>query len=401
MTRSLWSFIMENLGWVSTPVTIFVLQFLVGGIPHLPQIFMYAGFILSAIYLFLDKSFKIDNLWLAFLVYLPLTIILARPDPVFMSPIRYALFATLLLSASSLVGTERARKFRRQCLNLIGIFSTIIAVGSFPCYFLGINLFEDRYDEGFYTDYVEQVGHFSGLTTHSMLLGPLAGFAMVFLFYYAVTKKKKILWPLIIACAGSALFAASRGAIIAAVGGFVTVMYFTSTTRSVFMRRITRLAIILVLTLPLWSGALDRVLDKQEARTEAGGAFDSRTGKIEARIDEFTKSPIYGVGFSAIDTNGQDHYNMLTGTIEPGSSWFAILSQTGLIGFIIVILLFKRSYIFSRDSLDPYKIPLLGMLVFFSIHMLVEGYIFAGGNPITFIVWLVVGNCYDLKFTKI
>lgn len=398
MFKDLFIFIRGNFGWVSTPTTLFVLQFMVGGIPHLPQIFMYAGYILAAIYLLTSPELKLDILWLTLIVFIPISILLASPDPLFQSPIRYALFATLLLSASALINSDRARKFRRQCLNITGMFACIMAVGSFPCYFLGINFFESRFDDGYLTDYLENAGHFSGLSTHSMLLGPLSGFAMVFLFYYATVKNHKKLWPLIIMCGGSALFAASRGAIVAAVVGFVAVMYFSSSSSSQFRKRLIQLGLIMVISFPLWGGALDSVMMKQKARqSQSDKLLDTRAEKFDYRLAEFASSPLYGVGFSAIDIHGGDSYNPSTGQIEPGTSWLAILAQTGLIGFILVIMIFRRSYKYARDSDDPYRILFLGLLAFYSVHMLVEGYAFGAGNPITYILWLAIGCCYDLK----
>lgn len=395
MVKRFLYFIKENLGWISTPVTLFVMQFIIGGIPHLPSTFMYVGFSISGLYLLLDKDIRINSIWVVFLMYIALSILVAQPDPLFQSPMRFGLFATLLVSASSLIDTPRARTFRRQCLNISGVIACIIAIGSFPCYFLGINFFESNYEEGFLMDYMEQAGHFAGLTTHSMRLGPLSGFSMVYLFYYTTVKKQKALWPLIIMSAGSALFAASRGALIAAIFGFIVVMYFTSSSKGVFNVRILRLMAILVIAFPLWSGALDGVIRKQETRSQQGGTFDSRTGKVEARIAEFKSSPIYGIGFASVDPNGNDGFNPRTGQIEPGSSWLAVLAQTGIIGFILCVIIFMRSYKYCRDAIDPYRACLLGLLVFYSIHMLIEGYAFAGGNPTTFMLWLVVGNCYD------
>lgn len=43
---------------------------------------------------------------------------------------------------------------------------------------------------------------------------------------------------------------------------------------------------------------------------------------------------------------------------------------------------------------------LLGFLALFAVHMFAEGYVFAAGGFLCFILWLVVGVCYDRKYSK-
>lgn len=43
---------------------------------------------------------------------------------------------------------------------------------------------------------------------------------------------------------------------------------------------------------------------------------------------------------------------------------------------------------------------LISILAFFSIHMLVEGYVFSAGNALSFLFWLSIGCCLDLRYEK-
>lgn len=152
-----------------------------------------------------------------------------------------------------------------------------------------------------------------------------------------------------------------------------------------------------MLTFPLWERAADGVIKKQEGNVKAGSQFNSRGSKWDARIEEFAGSPVFGVGFSAQDPDGKDEYDKRNGTIEPGSSWLAVLSMTGAVGFVLIVLMLVFPLFYLRDNPNPFNALLLGLLVFFFLSFIAEGYIFAGGNPLCFIAWLVFGCANDAR----
>ena len=175
-----------------------------------------------------------------------------------------------------------------------------------------------------------------------------------------------------------------------------------SLSSKILLRRIIIIAVITVLTVPLWISALSGVMYKQYERSDAGGGvLVSRSGKIENRIDEFLQSPIYGIGFSSTKYNIDIHEN---GNIEPGSSWLYILSTTGIIGFVLICRLFRlysfrskkghRSFCEFNNELE------IGLFAFFGIHMLFEGYVFAAGNLTCILLWLIIGHSADLYYLK-
>ena len=81
-----------------------------------------------------------------------------------------------------------------------------------------------------------------------------------------------------------------------------------------------------------------------------------------------------------------------TGNIEYGSSWLALLSTTGFLGFISVFCLFCKGlfrYYFSR--VDPLvKALVCAVSIFFGLHLMFEGYLFGVGNVFTIIFWLLM-----------
>ena len=155
------------------------------------------------------------------------------------------------------------------------------------------------------------------------------------------------------------------------------------------------MVVIAMLTFPLWEGAAEGIINKQEANNQIEGNYGSRSGKWEARMAEFASSPVFGVGFSAQDPNGNDAYDKVTGTIEPGSSWLCILSMTGVIGLILILGILFSPFIYLRDHPTPYNTLLFGLFVFFCVAFIAEGYIFAGGSSLCFIVWLIFGCASD------
>jgi len=374
-------------------LTIVVMLYLVGGIITLPSTCLLIVY-LPALVLYLVKGgINVEKKWLLFLLFLPFTIILAQPAPVFKSWDRYMLFALLFLISSPVLQSDYSRKFRASAFLYVIIVSTLLSIGSFIGYFLGINFCTNEGD--YIVDYVGVAGHFSGLTRQSMFLGPLSGISSVFLFYKYLSSKKKLWLLFFVPCMGSMFFASSRGAFLATIAGLLTVLYYFVNNKREFIKRLTISLLIIGITFPLWKTVTFALQDKQNIHKGETELFDSRSGKVEQRFEEFVSSPIWGVGFSAIDANGKDPYNRNTGTVEPGSSWLAVLSMSGLIGFILFSILFKESFVIVRKV--PQKACLTGILMFYAVHMLVEGYIFAAGNPNAFIVWLVIGCCYDVK----
>lgn len=397
MFKDLISYIKDNLGVVSTPVALFVCMFFVGGY-RLPHIFLYAGLIIGAFYVLLSNDKKIDKAWAILLAWIPLSIILADPDPVFQSWLRFGLFVVLYLSTSSIICSDRALRFRKQCFNIILCFCIVLSVGSFFAYFLGINLFVDKYEGGYIEDYLGSAGLFAGLCRHSMILGPVAGISTVALLFYYYRYRRYIFLILAVLSIMTTLFAASRTALYSAIFAFMTILYLNSYNKAVFLRKILTVLLVGLITFPIWNFALEGI-DKKNNRPEAADVFDTRTVKMNARIDEVISSPIYGVGFSAIDPNGNDRYDRVEGTIEPGSSWLAVLSMTGIVGFLIVASLFYKSFQSSINSGEE-NLLYIGILAFFTLHMITEGYVFAGGSPISFVLWLTVANCYDCKYNN-
>ncbi|MBR3744619.1 MAG: O-antigen ligase family protein [Bacteroidales bacterium] len=363
----------------------------VGFVPNLPKVGVYIVLALFAVYC-LTKMRSITILPLLLLLYIPIEIILARPDAVFQSWQRYVLFALLLIDISPLFEGVYLRRMRRQIMLIVLWTCTVIGVGSFFARFLGIN-----YMTFVEADVFGQVGTFGGLTHHSILLGLISGVGAVFMAYNAYGRKKKLYWLLMVMCLFSILFSASRVALLASFVGIVMALYKMAGNAGKFAKLGVAIAIIAVMTFPLWDGALSGILEKNGGDLSAVN-MDSREVKWNARLAEFSNSPVYGVGFVSIDPNSADAFSAKNGVIEPGSSWLSILSMLGLLGALLIVPFFIKSYLNVWKSSGGFQSVVVGVLTLLYVHMFAEGYIFSGGSFECFLLWLTVGVAYDSKY---
>lgn len=136
------------------------------------------------------------------------------------------------------------------------------------------------------------------------------------------------------------------------------------------------------------------MIAKQQANVNSGGTFSSREKLWHDRKLEFLNSPIYGVGFAsqrAISFSS----SLKTGLIEPGTSYGAVFAMTGLLGGIpFLCLLFYNTFKNSSNQycLRPVPVsPAQPILIFFLIHLIVEGYVLSAGSPLAAIFWCSLG----------
>ena len=391
----IFKYVKDNTG-IPFVFSFILMLYTLGGLPILPTYVMYITYIFGSLYLVSTPS-SIDKKWLLFIVYLPISLTLANPNSVFRSWERLLLFVVMFIYSSPLVINQKAIKWREKSLLSVCIICVFLSVISFVCYFVGINLFVDRYNGGYIDDFVGSAGHFSGICNHSMVLGPISGISSIFLFNQTFSCRKKYVYIFLVASLGSLLFSASRSALLASIMGCLIILFLRSESIKGFFKKVIPILIVAIATFPLWDNAATGLISKQKARTDQGGMFDSRTKKILCRYDEFTSSPIYGVGFAAIDPDGLDGYNHTSGTIEPGSSWMAILSMTGIVGFVLFANFIVKTI---KGCWHVANTLYLGLLVFFLVDLLVEGYIFAGGSILAFMFWLVVGCCGNQNYKQ-
>lgn len=338
---------------------------------------------------------QFDLLTLTFILYIPISLLLSDPDPIFHSWMRYGLFTLLLFCVSPLIQTEKTIIFRWQVMRWILIISLILGIGSFIAYFVGINYMHSMWDGSELDNYQGSAGEFGGLTVHSMLLAPISGIGTITSIYIALTRNKKY-WILVIICLATLLFTASRASLLATICGSMALIYYFSRRKSAMVKRIVGIFLLAIISYPLWSGAAEGITKKNKGDITSGINIDSRTPKWESRIEEWKDSPIFGIGFAVVSNRDIT----LKGIIEPGSSWLALLSMTGIIGFCIFLAIFIRAIKRTLMTNTPMGALLGGILVLLGVHMLAEGYVYAGGSYLCFMVWLTLGCATDYEPTE-
>lgn len=362
-----------------------------GFIPNIPQPIVYAVMMLFAIMVITYREEQYRLMWLL-LLYIPLEIATAHPDPYFQSYPRFVLFALLTICVSPIMQSEVLREWRSQLFKFTMWVATIIGVGSFFCYYLGINYMQDPYERD-----ILLVGLFGGLTTHSMLLGPLSGIGSLYMIYKAYQTNKKRFWIFATLCLITCLFASSRTAVVASIAASGIMIYKLSGTANNFARTAVIIGILLSLAYPAWEDATSGIIEKQ-VKNEEIGRYGSRTELWEDRISEFQSSPIYGIGFVSVDPENIEMIEGGRGVIEPGSSWLSILSMLGIIGVIVCLPIFFKCFMCAWKEMDEKSCLCVGVLSEMFIYMVSEGFIFSAGSYLCFILWLTLGCAYDRKY---
>lgn len=363
----------------------------IGAIPNTQPLY-YATMALMVCVLFFYTS-RISLEMLGFLMACCLSIICAHPSDIFQSWMRLGLFILVAFSASPLLQSTRLCEFRLVVLTTMIKLCVIISVLSFFCYFLGINFMTDTYDIG----YQNKTSLFGGLTRQSMLLGPMSGVAMIYCGYRGLLTKSYWYWIAVVFCGACLLFTSSRSAFLASIVGLLLCLYHLSPTKTKFIKIVLRVAVVGTIIFTLWDTPIEGLISKHTGNVEMGSATASRDAKWENRLSEFYSSPIWGVGFAACNPNYIDDYSPHSGTVEPGSSWLAVLSMTGLLGFVAFCVIMSRALVrVWRCKLKEASLY-IGILTFICLHMLAEGYIVAGGSQLCVIAWLIISCCYDLR----
>lgn len=274
----------------------------------------------------------------------------------------------------------------------------VLSIGSFFAFFLGINMMHGLVDMSDYSSYSTNGGWFGGLTRHSMLLGPISMIASLFFFTLYLENKKRIYIALLFMCIMSAVMASSRAAILGVVAALLYSLLVLKIDVVMKQRVIALLIICGLATLPIYDIVFAGIINKEQKRKETTEVLDSRQAKFDYRIAEFKSSPLLGVGFCAIDINGDDQYSSNNGQIEPGTSHLAVLSMTGMLGMLAYLIILYQAYKNASGAYTPHSRFILLCFIAIFVHAWFEGYVFSAGGPLCFTYWLIIGAATDLKY---
>lgn len=245
------------------------------------------------------------------------------------------------------------------------------------------------------------VDEFSGFARYPMWNSAAASISIVFWAYLLLTNKKSCFFKqlmiliMLLASMYVCLISASRSAFVFSVMASILLFFWTSFNIKAVMKYLVVFGVISVFSLPFFIESATRMMMKQRAQEMTGKT--SRDILWNRRFEEFKSSPIYGVGF-AVSKIGQYRF---IGRDESGSSWLAILAQTGVIGFVTALILWRKT--FTRPKNISYHKPYLlsyAIVFFFTFHSIFEGYMFQGGWYMCVICWMNVGVVCEAQYFK-
>lgn len=344
------------------------------------------------------------NMAIVFLIACALSIFVGNPPAFFKPWLRLGLFTLVILAVFPVFSNPKLTRYRRTLLYYsIGI-CTFIGVTGVLCYLAGINYMAILRDE---TRDIDTVGWFGGLAPHSMMLGPCGAIGTVTMAWLALRTSKPTFYKILFWVASfmsflSTLLSASRSASIASIVGFALLLFIKNKGKiHKFIGIGIVLAGLLIATFPYYEKFAAPVLTKQQNNELAGGStFSSREDRWNHRLEEFESSPVFGIGFASLSTDAIGEYVEDTGGVEPGSSWLAILSMTGIVGGLsFILILFPTFFKLYREAIHSPSgsIPMLvaSLIGVFAVTMCAEGYILAGGSFFCYFIWLLLGVGYS------
>jgi len=369
-------------------------------IPPLPSSYplYYAVLAYLFIYSAISPNIKINAVLIWFYIAALLSIVIGSPNPVFKPYGRLGLFLLLTGAVFPLFSSYKADKLR---LNICGAsirICILIGLVSFICYFLGINYMQMRWD----ITSINEAGVFAGITNQSMMLAPICMIGIIYLSTVLLykTTRKWLITGMLISLVLTLFIAASRSAFVAAlVGVLIAVILRYWENKSKIYKLIFVIGLISIVTYPLYSDFSSILIDKQIQNQADGGTFASRDIKWSSRMTEFSRNPISGIGFASVDWSLEPETANPEGVVEPGSSWLAVLSMTGILGavpvFVLIISILRRLFKFTRIHQDFNSCVLFCIISGQIVHQFAEGYGLAAGSFLCYLFWLMLGTGYS------
>ena len=308
------------------------------------------------------------------------------------SGLRWIGWGLLYVAVGPILSGSKVFRFRMFIMVLFVGFMHLSAIGSGLAGFAGFQLGGGR-------------GTFWGLLSHSNILGSVASVAALDSFAQwsrSCSGRSKTLWLCILILElSTSMRAASRAALLGFfVGGaLLTLISNASTKRKLFVALVLGGCVVLGGSVIQKSESADFTGDESLiANLVVKGLENTREQLWQDRINEFQSSPLIGIGFcmggpKSMRVN-QDGFMQ-----EPGSSYLAAVSMTGIVGlvgfFIMIWPLFSATYRMLRQRYGPYPPVYVYTSFYWLVAMIAEGFSHYVGSPFCFAVFLWSGVCFD------
>lgn len=360
--------------------------------PHwFPQFVYYLSFLMI---LFKELRYKRPmhkntNLFIAFFVFLWLSSTINV-----VLDLRLVLF-TLILYMSMPSNSLGWHQYKIKLFNCIFFGFGLATFANFYAKLNGINLIQvDEYmlDMG-------RVGEFSGFASYAMWTSCAGAMSTLFFVSMAFRKSlqnkilKIICYVMILVSLYITMISASRSAFFLSLACSLLIIKMQSRKVTTLMRNLIIIGCTALCFAPVLIDNADAMLNKKNG-LEITVENTSRDALWSQRMEEFQSSPIWGVGFAAHGVGD----NKQVGRNESGGSFISVLAQAGIVGFIIVILIWIAAIMMPKKiGNNPDMILIYAGFVFMSIHSIIEGYMFQAGWYMCLVIWLSVGVMIEHK----
>lgn len=243
---------------------------------------------------------------------------------------------------------------------------------------------------------------FSGFTNNPMWLSAACGIGIIFLSYWMNRlwgQRKRLLallmLPLMFLTLQTLVWGGSRSALGISIGASLLLVWLSNKNVGKIIFIFASFGILAYVATPVLMSDSDKMQSKRGGMNfvdESGET--SRTALWNARIEEFKSSPIWGIGFGVTGIGDEARI----GRAETGSGWLTVLSQTGIVGLILALLIVKRAILPLRLLRNNSRMALYSaLLAFLCLHTMFEAYLFQSGWYLCFVFWLVVSILDDYK----
>ena len=342
-------------------------------------IISFAAFIILELYTIQGSNIKIGNNSIFYFMLIIVTFITNSINQIF--DYRYLFFLIILILTGPIIQSNKLFLLKKGIIKYILYIFMIITLICFICYCIGYNGPIDHNTSYNPLD-------FKGITNHPMWLAPICGSTNIVCLYYITYSKNKTFQVLffLMFCISiyTSVAAASRSSLLASI---ITLFFFIYIKYNK-IATVFKFIMIAIILGSISFQFLDtrRIENKMEFQKES--KTTSRDGLWKKRIIEINDSPILGVGFATSGTG----YNKKVGRMESGGGWISILSQTGILGLTIILIItlriFRRIMVIRRKKIF---ILYASILCFLCIHSFFEGYIYTPGYNLCLLFWLLIG----------
>ncbi len=351
-------------------------------IAFMPSKSIIYGLAITCIFIYLLINAQKQSHKFKFYLFFIVALILSNIYNLSFDP-RFFYFLFLILVCSPFFSSRCNLIFKIRFLYVFFYLIIFLTVVNLICFLIGINMYQVLNEEK------ANIFDFSGIMMHPMWLGAFSGLSTVISFYFFLSNKniniKLIYVGLTLISVFVTVLSASRISLFSSLL-VVCFLLFQFEIRRIYLIRYVILIILLsIISYPIFLSNSSRLQLKIENQKDVGK--NSRQKLFQDRISEIMESPILGVGFATHLIRGRQ----VSGTMESGSGWLSVASQTGIIGFSCIIFIIRKtikriSYLNRNKSIFIFY----GVFIFLCLHSLAEGYILTSGYYLCFLFWLLL-----------